>query len=45
MRQYYHDDWVKVFAVDNNGNPTRGSIVHKRINELEKYCWQTRIRY
>ena len=45
MRQAYHDDWVKVFEVDKDGNPTKGKIVYRRISDLEKYCWQMRIKY
>ena len=45
MRQAYLDDWVVAFAVDEEGNPTQALVVHKRINELEKYCWQTRIKH
>ena len=45
MRQAYHDDWAKVFEVDKDGNPTKGKIVHRRMGELEKYCWQMRIKY
>ncbi len=44
MRSAYLDDWIDLFEVDEEGNPTRGIVVHKRVDDLEKYCWQTRIK-
>ncbi len=44
MLPTYLDDWVDLFEVDEEGNPTRGIVVHTRVNDLEKYCWQTRIK-
>jgi hypothetical protein len=44
MREEYLNDWIDVFEIDDEGNPTKGLIVHTRANDLEKYCWQTRIK-
>ena len=27
-----------------NGKPTRGQLINKRLNDLEKYCYQMRIK-
>jgi hypothetical protein len=34
----------EVFSFDDLGKPTRNTVVYRRLDYLEKYCWQTRIK-
>ena len=32
------------FEFDENGRPTQDEVLYFRLNDLEKYCYQTRIQ-
>lgn len=40
----YEDQLIEAFRLTESGLPTENAGVYTRLNELERYCWQTRIK-